>query len=101
MITVIIKENKFRLTLKSQKLLKSSFIAFQQLTAAAQAAAAQASQPQDLGLARLGALGALADLADGAVGGGDLLNEVPSTINYEDLVIGNQAASHTGKVHMI
>ena len=68
----------------------------QQLTAAAQAAAAQASQPQDLGLARLGALGALADLADGAVGGGDLLNEVPSTINYEDLVIGNQAAAHAG-----
>ena len=61
------------------------------------AAAAQASQPQDLGLARLGALGALADLADGAVGGGDLLNEVPSTINYEDLVIGNQAAAHAGK----
>ena len=60
------------------------------------AAAAQASQPQDLGLARLGALGALADLADGAVGGGDLLNEVPSTINYEDL-IGNQAAAHAGK----
>ena len=69
----------------------------QQLTAAAQAAAAQASQPQDLGLARLGALGALADLADGAVGGGDLLNEVPSTINYEDLVIGNQAAAHAGE----
>ena len=62
-----------------------------------QLAAAQASQPQDLGLARLGALGALADLADGAVGGGDLLNEVPSTINYEDLVIGNQAAAHAGK----
>ena len=50
-----------------------------------------------MGLARLGALGALADLADGAVGGGDLLNEVPSTINYEDLVIGNQAAAHAGK----
>ena len=50
-----------------------------------------------MGLARLGALGALADLADGAVGGGDLLNEVPSTINYEDLVIGNQAANHAGK----
>ena len=33
-------------------------------------------------MARLGALGALADLADG----NDLLNEVPSTINYEDLV---------------
>ena len=61
-----------------------------------QLAAAQASQPQDLGLARLGALGALADLADGAVGGADLLNEVPSTINYEDL-IGNQAAAHAGK----
>ena len=69
------------------------------MTAAAQAAAAQASQPQDLGLARLGALGALADLADGAVGGGDLLNEVPSTINYEDLVIGNQAAAHAGKLN--
>ena len=67
------------------------------MSAAAQAAAVQASQPQDLGLARLGALGALADLADGAVGGGDLLNEVPSTINYEDLVIGNQAAAHGGK----
>ena len=62
---------------------------------AAQAAAVQASQQQDLGLARLGALGALADLADGGVGG-DLLNEVPSTINYEDLVIGNQAAAHAG-----
>ena len=50
-----------------------------------------------MGLARLGALGALPDLADGAVGGGHLLNEVPSTINYEDLVIGNQAAAHAGK----
>lgn len=39
---------------------------------------------QDIGLARLGALGALADLNDGS----DLLNEVPSTINYEDLGLG-------------
>jgi hypothetical protein len=38
-----------------------------------------------LGLARLGALGALADLSEG---GADLLNEVPSTINYEDLGLG-------------
>ena len=36
---------------------------------------------QDISLARLGALGALAD-----VDGNDLLNEVPSTINYDDLV---------------
>ena len=58
----------------------------------------QTTQPQDLGLARLGALGALADLADGAVGGGDLLNEVqPSTINYEDLLMGNQTVANAGK----
>jgi len=40
------------------------------------------SSQQDIGLARLGALGALADLSEG---GSDLLSEVPSTINYEDL----------------
>ena len=44
----------------------------------------QQQQQQDVGLARLGALGALADLGDGS----DLMNEA-STINYEDLNIGN------------
>lgn len=43
----------------------------------------QAISQQDIGLARLGALGVVADLNDG-----DLLNEVPSTINYEDLGLG-------------
>jgi hypothetical protein len=47
---------------------------------------------QDLGLARLGALGALADLSEG---GSDLLNEVPSTINYEDLGLAGNFGGHS------
>ncbi len=53
----------------------------------------QQRDQQDIGLARLGALGALADLNDGVSGAGqssgtappDLLEVVPSTINYEDI----------------
>jgi hypothetical protein len=55
----------------------------------------QQQQHHDLGLARLGALGALADLNDGQ----DLLNDVPTTINYEDLNLGNtfnQASGSSG-----
>ncbi len=49
------------------------------------------SNQQDLGLARLGALGALADLSEGS----DLLNEVPSTINYEDLGLAGNFGAHS------
>ncbi len=49
------------------------------------------SSQQDLGLARLGALGALADLSEGS----DLLNEVPSTINYEDLGLAGSFGAHS------
>lgn len=52
------------------------------------------STQQDLGLARLGALGALTELNENS----DLLNDVPSTINYEDLGLGGGSIStqHSG-----
>ena len=78
---------------QQQQLLQQQALQQQQQQQQAQQ---QQQQQQDLGLARLGALGALADLNDG----NDLLNEVPSTINYEDLGLGGhfgQSSSGGGR----